>query len=64
MTRGRWWFRLWTGERLAPRACPEEAVIKLGPGSRYRFDYDYNTFGTPKGDSAVSPEYTLKILDQ
>lgn len=21
-------------------ACPEEAVIKLGPGSRYRFDYD------------------------
>jgi len=21
-------------------ACPEDAVIKLGPGSRYRFDYD------------------------
>jgi NADPH-dependent glutamate synthase beta subunit-like oxidoreductase len=21
-------------------ACPEEAVIKLGPGQRYRFDYD------------------------
>jgi NADPH-dependent glutamate synthase beta subunit-like oxidoreductase len=21
-------------------ACPEEAVIKLGPGNRYRFDYD------------------------
>ena len=21
-------------------ACPEEAVIKLGPGHRYRFDYD------------------------
>jgi len=21
-------------------ACPEEAVIKLGPGRRYRFDYD------------------------
>src|SRR5262249_22824022 len=27
---------------------------------RYRFEFDYNTFGTPKGDSAVSPEYTLK----
>jgi Pyruvate/2-oxoacid:ferredoxin oxidoreductase delta subunit len=21
-------------------ACPEDAVIKLGPGNRYRFDYD------------------------
>ena len=21
-------------------ACPEDAVIKLGPGLRYRFDYD------------------------
>jgi Pyruvate/2-oxoacid:ferredoxin oxidoreductase delta subunit len=21
-------------------ACPEDAVIKLGPGHRYRFDYD------------------------
>ena len=31
---------------------------------RYRFDFDYNTFGTPKGDSAVSPEYTLKVLEQ
>ncbi|MCB1704157.1 MAG: NAD(P)-binding protein [Halioglobus sp.] len=24
-------------------ACPEHAVIKLGPGSRYRFDYDICT---------------------
>ncbi|MGH7973868.1 MAG: hypothetical protein ACREIC_34555 [Limisphaerales bacterium] len=31
---------------------------------RYRFDYDYSTFGTPKGDSALSPEYTLRVLDQ
>jgi len=31
---------------------------------RYRFDYDYNTFGTPKGDSALSPEYTLRVSDQ
>ena len=21
-------------------ACPEDAIIKLGPGHRYRFDYD------------------------
>ena len=21
-------------------ACPEDAIIKLGPGSRYRYDYD------------------------
>ena len=21
-------------------ACPEQAVVKLGPGRRYRFDYD------------------------
>jgi len=31
---------------------------------RYRFDYDYNTFGTTKADSALSPEYTLRVLDQ
>ena len=24
-------------------ACPEDAVIKLGPGKRYRFDYDLCT---------------------
>jgi len=24
-------------------ACPEDAVIKLGPGKRYRFDYDHCT---------------------
>ena len=24
-------------------ACPEDAVIKLGPGRRYRFDYDLCT---------------------
>jgi hypothetical protein len=30
----------------------------------YKFDFDYNGFGGPKPDSAMSPEYTLKILDQ
>ena len=24
-------------------ACPDNAVVKLGPGNRYRFDYDYCT---------------------
>jgi Pyruvate/2-oxoacid:ferredoxin oxidoreductase delta subunit len=24
-------------------ACPERAVIKLGPGKRYRYDYDLCT---------------------
>ncbi len=24
-------------------ACPEDAVVKLGPGKRYRFDYDHCT---------------------
>ena len=24
-------------------ACPEDAVIKLGPGNRYRYDYDLCT---------------------
>jgi hypothetical protein len=30
----------------------------------YKFDFNYNAMGGPKPDSAVSPEYTLKILDQ
>ncbi len=31
---------------------------------RYKFDFDYNAFGGPRADSAVSPAYTLKVLDQ
>ncbi len=27
----------------------------------YRFDFNYNSFGKPKPDSAVSPEYTLRV---
>jgi len=30
----------------------------------YKFDFEYNTFGTPKQDSATSPEYTLRILEE
>ncbi len=30
---------------------------------RYKFDYDYNAVGRPRSDSALSDEYTLKVLD-
>jgi hypothetical protein len=31
---------------------------------QYRFDYECNSLGRPKADSAVSPEYTLKVVEQ
>jgi hypothetical protein len=31
---------------------------------RYKFDFNVSQFGTPGSDSAVSPEYTLQILDK
>ena len=31
---------------------------------RYKFDFKYNAMGPPRTDSAMSPEYTLKIVDQ
>lgn len=30
---------------------------------RYKFDFEYNTLGHPKPDSALSPEYTLHVLE-
>ncbi len=30
----------------------------------YKFDFNYNAFRGPKPDSAVSPDFTLKIQDQ
>jgi hypothetical protein len=30
---------------------------------RYRFDYTYNAMGGPQPDSALSPEYSLRILE-
>jgi hypothetical protein len=30
---------------------------------RYKFDFEYNTLGKPKPDSALSPEYTLRIAE-
>jgi hypothetical protein len=31
---------------------------------RYKFDYQYNAFGAPRPDSAMSPEYSLKITEE
>jgi len=31
---------------------------------RYKFDYQYNAIGNPQPDSALSPEYTLRIIDK
>ncbi len=39
-------------------ACPEEAVVKLGPGNRYRFDYDRCT-----GCSACFDQCPVHAID-
>ena len=31
---------------------------------RYKFDFEYNAFGSPRTDSALSPEYTLRVLEK
>ena len=46
-----------------------EGFVPVPPGTnivyyRYRFDFDYNDFGGPKRDNALSPEYRLRILDE
>ncbi len=45
-----------------------EGLIPVPAGTslvhyRYKFDFDYNAFGQPKPDSALSPEYTLQIRE-
>lgn len=45
-----------------------EGSIPVPPGAsavkyRYKVDFDYNTFGQPKPDSVLSPEYTLRIAE-
>ncbi len=30
---------------------------------RYRFDFQYNSWGPPKDDSVISKEYTLRVLE-
>lgn len=46
-----------------------EGLVPVPPGTdlvhyRYKFDFNYNAMGKPKADSALSPEYTLRILEQ
>ena len=31
---------------------------------RYKFDFNYNAMGGPGSDSALSPEYTLRIVEK
>ena len=46
-------------EGLVP-VPPNEKLVRY----RYKFDYDYNAFGSPRQNSAMSPEYTLKVTEQ
>jgi hypothetical protein len=46
-----------------------EGLIPVPPGAsivhyRYKFDFDYATFGKPKQDSLLSQEYTLQIQNK
>ena len=46
-----------------------EGLVPVPAGSnlvhyRYKFDYNYNAMGKPKSDSALSPEYTLMVVDK
>ena len=46
-----------------------EGLIPVPAGTsvvryRYRLDYQYNRMGSPGMDNSISPEYTLRILDQ
>jgi hypothetical protein len=46
-----------------------EGLIPVPAGTstvryRYRFDYQYNRMGNPGADNSISPEYTLRIIDQ
>jgi hypothetical protein len=45
-----------------------EGVLPITPGTsvvryHYKFDFEYNAWGKPKTDSALSQEYTLRILE-
>ena len=46
-----------------------EGLVPVPPGTnvvhyRYRLDFQYNDFGGPKRDSAMSEQYRLRILDE
>ena len=45
-----------------------EGLVPVSPGTnvvhyRYKFGFDYNAFGSPREDSALSEEYTLRIIE-
>jgi hypothetical protein len=45
-----------------------EGLVPAPPGTslvhyRYKFDFELNSYGKPQPDSALSPEYTLHILE-
>lgn len=44
-----------------------EGLIPVPTGTdivhyHYRFDFNYNAFGGPRPDSAISPDYSFKII--
>lgn len=46
-----------------------EGLVPVSPGTnlvryRYKFDFQYNAMGSARSDSALSPEYSLRILDK
>jgi len=46
-----------------------EGLVPVAPGTnlthyRYKFDFQYNSMGGSRPDSALSPEYSLRILDK
>jgi hypothetical protein len=45
-----------------------EGLVPVPPGTglvhyRYKFDFNYNALGKARADSALSPEYTLRIAE-
>lgn len=45
-----------------------EGLVPVAPGEttvgyRYKFDYEFNTFGPVENGSSLSPQYELKILE-
>jgi hypothetical protein len=46
-----------------------EGLVPVAPGTnvvhyRYKFDFHYNSLGGPGSDSALSPVYSLRIMDK
>jgi hypothetical protein len=46
-----------------------EGLIPVSPGTnlvhyRYKFDFLDNAMGNPRADSALSPQYSLRVLDE